>query len=529
MRYSDFKLVESRGVTARNAGEVYVSTSNPDNTLTIQQIYVVAPDLNAAPSKASISTGYIDTLKTQFTKNPDSKAAKDIIDRSTAPQLKDLSAAGIPVLSDLARQALGSRRTAGAFDSVQEMLDAVDQNIPQGAVKVEDNKPTAKSRAAIIAHTINQDNEDEWHVRYVEKIPAAGVHGLWKTFNGYQYAKAAKQENVPIKPADLIPDDNPRSMDQLITELKTNLERKLAGTEYSDLIQILSTAIDLAAQGAIEIIPNSADYANVISKYGGEFLGIIALAKGGVRKGDIEKMLNAMNMDSLVGSEVIFPPNKAQELIDSFLITPNGTQLGISTKIHEGGGAASSLSGVAKLINADIARKFPKGAKIIRLLGTAAAGSKDPTQAPNLGIVIAAKEYGLINDEDISSLANIDPGATDIEVITAPNLKRMTKSQGIDPRTINNPSYRVWYHALAAIANDLIITVNKDQEFKDAMMAALNNNNYLQMLTDVRKRGDGITIDYYGKFPLVFKGSPVLSNKVYFATGQKGRIGFKLK
>ena len=105
----------------------------------------------------------------------------------------------------------------------------------------------------------------------------------------------------------------------------------------------------------------------------------------------------------------------------------------------------------------------------------------------------------------------------------------MTKSQGVDPTTLGSPDYRVYFHALAAIANDLIIAVNKDQDFKDAMMAALNNNNYLQMLTDVRKRGDAITCDYYGKFPAVFEGSPVLYNKVYYATGQKGRIGFKLK
>jgi hypothetical protein len=532
MRYSDFKLVESRGVTARDAGEVYVNVSDPDKTLAIQQIYVISPantNISNKPNKPSLSTAYINQLKTEFEKNPDAANATVIINQATVANLKDLTSAGIPMLSDMANKALASRNVAGAFETAEDMLAAVDENIPAGATKVEDNKPSLKTRAAIIAHTINQDSEDEWHIRYVEKIPPTGVHGLWKTFNGYQYAKSAKQENVPIKPADLIQDANPRSIDQLIVELKANLERTLSGTEYSPLTEVMHTAIDLAAQGAVEPIPNSADYQKVIAKYGGEYLGIIAVAKGGVRKGDIDKMLDAMNMDSLVGSEVIFPQNKSEELIDSILITPNGTRLEVSTKMHQGGGAASSLSGVTKLINADIAKKFPKGAKIIRLLGTASASSKDPRQAPNLGIVVAAKEYGIINDEDILSLANIDPSAIDIEVIKAPNLNRMTKSQGIDPRTINNPDYRVWYHALAAIANDLIIAVNKDQEFADAMMAALNNNNYLQMLTDVRKRGDAITCDYYGKFPAVFKGKPVLYNKVYYATGQKGRIGFKLK
>lgn len=481
MRYNDFKLVESRGVTARDTGEVYVSKSDPTQTLAIQQIYVVQPTQS------------------------------------------DITPIQTPQDSEQPQP------TQGAFASYDDLVKAIDQNIPRNATRVEDNRPSSTSRAAIIAHVINQDDEDEWHIRYIKQVPPTGVHTLWKTFNGYQYAKAAKQESVPIKPADLIKDDNARSMDQLITDLKQNLEKVLAGTEHSELTEVMNSAIDLAAQGRVEPIPNGANYLNVIAKYGGEYLGIIAVAKGGMRKGDIDKMLDSMNMDTLVGSQVIFPQDKAEELIDSLLITPNGTRLGVSTKMHKGGGAASSLSGVAKQLNPDIEKKFPKGSKLIKLLGTASAFNKDPSKAASIGIVQAARDYKIINDEDIVALTQLDPSTQDIQTIKAKNLYRMTSSQGVDPKTLNSPDYRVYYHALAAIANDLINAVNKDQQFKDAMMAALNNNNYLQMLTDVRKRGDAITCDYYGKFPAVFEGSPVLYNKVYYATGQKGRIGFKLK
>lgn len=529
MRYRDFKLFESRGVTARDTGEVYVSVSDPDKTLAIQQIYVITPADDGIPGKSNVSSGYITQLQTQFQDKPNAANAKSIVSKSKIADLKALADAGIPMLSDLANKELASRNVAGGFETAEEMLAAVDQNIPAGATKVEDNKPSKKTRAAIIALCINDDDENEWHVRYVEKIPPTGVHGLWKTFNGYQYAKSAKQESVPIKPSDLILDAQPRTMDKLITDLKTNLERTLSNTEHSQLTEVMQKAISLAAQGKVEPIENGANYLSVIAKYGGEYLGIIAIAAGGMRKGDIDKMLDSMNMDSLVGSQVIFPQDKSEELIDSILITPNGTRLGVSTKMHKGGGAASSLSGVVKQLNADIERKFSKGSKLIKLLGTSGAFSKNPKNAGDIGIVQAAKDYGIINDEDIVALTNLDPGTRDVETIQSKNLYNMTKSQGVDPTTLKNPDYRVYYHALAAIANDLIVAVNKDQEFADAMMAALNNNNYLQMLTDVRKRGDAITCDYYGKFPAVFKGKPVLYNKVYYATGQKGRIGFKLK
>jgi hypothetical protein len=70
---------------------------------------------------------------------------------------------------------------------------------------------------------------------------------------------------------------------------------------------------------------------------------------------------------------------------------------------------------------------------------------------------------------------------------------------------------------------------NLDQDFSTAMLKALNNNNYLQLVTKTTVTGDKIALDYYGKFPTEFNGKPVLFNKTYFATGQKGRMGFRLQ
>jgi hypothetical protein len=75
----------------------------------------------------------------------------------------------------------------------------------------------------------------------------------------------------------------------------------------------------------------------------------------------------------------------------------------------------------------------------------------------------------------------------------------------------------------------MVMRVNKNTEFTDTMLAALNNNNYLQLLTESKQSGQGVIFNYFGKFPIVFAGKPQLENKTYFSTGQKGRIGFKLK
>jgi hypothetical protein len=86
----------------------------------------------------------------------------------------------------------------------------------------------------------------------------------------------------------------------------------------------------------------------------------------------------------------------------------------------------------------------------------------------------------------------------------------------------------VFWHALNAIVNAVIPVVNGMDEFKNAMLEILNNNEYVQLVTQAKAQGDAVSLKYYTKFPAVFKGAPQLYNKTYFATGQKGRIGFKL-
>jgi hypothetical protein len=61
------------------------------------------------------------------------------------------------------------------------------------------------------------------------------------------------------------------------------------------------------------------------------------------------------------------------------------------------------------------------------------------------------------------------------------------------------------------------------------MLATLNNNQYVQLVTQGKQTNDAVKLSYFTKFPAVFAGDSQLVNKTYFATGQKGRIGFKLK
>ena len=407
-----------------------------------------------------------------------------------------------------------------AYDDPDQMIAALNAAIPKGAAKVEDNKFTTRAKAAIIAHVKDASGNDQYWVRYIEKVPAAGVHGLWPTLKGYKYQTAkSKEEAIAIKPSDLIMDEDYRSQKELAKAVKAGVHRMVDGTPDAELSGIMDKAVDLAVAGKTEPISGGVKYAGVISKYSGEYLGPLALLSNKLNKGDISKAMAALEIKSFAGAQVMFSTAKTQELWDSMIKTSDGKTLQISTKMHEGGGAASSVGGIYKQITPEMEADHPRSVRILRAL---AEGKADT------GLLEAAVLLDVIDANTAKAVAAIPKSSRNINDVTDAKLRALIQSQGVGKDTLTRDDYRVFYHALTAIANKVTTAANADADLSTTMMLALNNNNYLQLVTKSSVSGDSLSLDYYGKFPTVFSGRPNLKNKTYFATGQKGRLGFKL-
>lgn len=445
-------IYESRGVTARQTGEKYVSDIDPTDILTIQDITVLPSD-------------------------------------------------------------------SDAFENSEAMLAAVDAATANG-IRVDDNKANSGTMAAIIATVIDTNKKTQYWVRYIKAIPPQGVHTLWQTLRGYKFGAGAEKESVAIKPADLITDANYRTTDQLANEVVAGVNSLVNGTPDAALAGVIEQAIKFARSGQVAAIANAGKYFNVLQKYGGEYLGPLAIIDGGFTNGDTQKMLQAFGLQSLKGSKVSFPQDKAMELIDSIILTPDNQEIQVSSKISTAGGAASSLSGIVKQLPKEAADRFPRGVEIMNRLGTESAVD---------GPLYVARMFQIIDDADIAALKNLDKASQNIADLGTARLQQMTQAQGVAPGTLDRSDYRVFFHVLTAVINAVMPLVNADKQFVGAMMAALNNNNYVQVVTKGKQQGDTVSLDYYTKFPAVFQGAPQLVNKSYFATGQKGRIGFKLK
>lgn len=442
------QLFESRGVTAREVGQTYISNTDPTDVLTMQQIQALPTD------------------NTQY-------------------------------------------------DSVDELTAAIESFIPAGATTVDDNNKSTSTKAAVIALLTDANGEQQYHIRYIKSIPPQGVHGLWKTINGYKFSQGAAKESVPIKPSDLIADDNFRSTDQIATEVVSG-----ATDVDAELGAIMNEAVKKARTGDTSPIKGAAKYFNVLQKYAGEYLGVLAIVDGGFKGGDTQAMLKALDISTLQGSSASFPQDTSMQLIDSVIKTADGLDIGVSSKIKTAGGAASSLSGVWKQMSDEIKTKYPQAAKFTEMLATESAVN---------GPLKVARELNIIDQADIQAMSDLDKTSQNIQDLGTARMRELTAAQGVASGTEDRPDYRVFYHALTAVTVKVIEALNNNEEFGQALKEALNNNQYVQVITAGKVQGDDATFDYFTKFPAVFEGKPTLVNKNYFATGQKGRLGFKLK
>jgi len=402
-----------------------------------------------------------------------------------------------------------------SYEDMDQMMQAVDSAIPDTNTRIDDNKPNSGTKAVILATVSDKDGKGQTHVRYIRAIPPQGVHTMWKTLNGYKFSKGAEQESIPIKPSDLVPDENYRSATELAQQIKAG------SNDLGELGEVMEMAVDQALAGTNQPIPGGDKYYNVLQKYGGEYLGPIALmSKPNSVTGDTAKMMQQFGLNNFAGSRVMFPQDTAMELIDSVIMTQDGRSIQISSKISTSGGAASSLSGVYKQMTPEIEQRFSEGTNIIKLLATESSVN---------GPLKVARMLNIIDDSDIQAMANLDKRTQNIGDLQSQRLQQMTQQQGVANGTQERPDYRVFWHTLTAVMNAVIPIVNANEQFKNAMLEVLNNNEYVQLVTKAVKQGDAVSMQYYTKFPAVFKGAPQLVNKTYFATGQKGRIGFKLK
>ncbi len=404
---------------------------------------------------------------------------------------------------------------APAFATAEELQAAIKKALPKNATIINDNKQGSDLKAAIVAKVATPSNDVEFWIRYIKAVPPTGVHQLWPTLRGFSYDNPrSASEKIKLKPSDLIKDDSPKNLQELAEEIITSIE----AMGDAELEHAMRQAVSHAVKGNDIVIKNGIKYATAISKYAGEYLGAMVLMSGKLIEGDIKKAMTALDIKTLKGSKITFPQARLQELFDSTLTTKDGKTLQISTKMHKSG-SGSSLSGVVKQLNDNIEAQYPKGSQVLRILGG---------ESSAVGVLKAAQMYKVISASDAKEVSAMDKGSKDPNIILSPKLKELLAGQKITAGANKRPGYTIRRHLMAAIANRTIQVINKDEEVLTALMLALNNNNYLQVVTKTTITGNDVYMSFYSKYPTEFTGKPQLQNAAFWSTGEQGRIAFSL-
>lgn len=232
--------------------------------------------------------------------------------------------------------------------------------------------------------------------------------------------------------------------------------------------------------------------------------------------------------------QVEYPDNIAEKLVDSYLITPNGSRVGISSKDKRGGAAASISSIIETVENKidtieervpDFKTRYSQYLEWLETIKESTGKSVAYNLAAAMGIITEevaeqALEAMKTNPADEQSLRAIDNGKFyDLTI----------GFDGYDPKT-EHPMYKLHYHAAASLARIVANKFNQDKEEVYKFFATvLESSNMIQVLTSLKAKDDQGHFDNFKViYPPVFEGDIKLEAGSYFFA-QKPPQGFTFK
>jgi len=411
----------------------------------------------------------------------------------------------------------------GAYANYDEMSLVGQDLFKQYPAITWSNSPTQASKAfAILTFNGPAPGEKTYFGRFFNEIKP-DMAGFWKNSElpgGWQLNKAVSLKGAyyKLKPADLFP---PNSTFATPADTVAAIGTR-PGTTPDQMANIdkIRPGMDQLLGGKLPTFDNVGEMVTAVRDDLGETIGPIALIQGmNMGQGAEAARKDILGPNGTYnGSEINFPAEKNNGLVDSYLFHPSGVEIGISSKGEKG--ASASVKNIADGVT--VARQ--KG--MDKLLNT----YRDQVKI--------IEEIGKLSSVDFPIVYGIRQGI--IDAATGQEIKQLIKSNGtsenpaiqdlmsdINART-DNPRYNVGYHALAALARRVAKIINQDPKFGEACLKFLNTSPIIQLhLNGSEKAGNYTVTGFTSKYPPDFKGTVGIdATKVYSATGIIGRASF---
>ena len=270
---------------------------------------------------------------------------------------------------------------------------------------------------------------------------------------------------------------------------------------------------------------------NVLNRdYFGEILQPLAL-KAGLIKGEVDKALPLIAPHSWNDCSIKWPMSKTHNLVDSYMISPDGVEVGISSK--GGPGAKASAKNLHDAVLA--AEKRPNGQDFMKTVTYAKRVVEIiATNPAKNGPLILGIELGLMDQNDAEYVLKLLKAHVDRPRNLSDNLKVMWnngKSVKGNPIDKTQSGYTAGRHLLANIAQVVCNTINSKPRFGTQALKIMNQSSMVQIYTKTGRKGNDLLLQpFHSIYPPNFTGKIVLSSdKAYNSTRTGGKLSFNFK
>ena len=385
------------------------------------------------------------------------------------------------------------------------------------------NRPTSASLAFAVAVLNNREGGVMLWGRYLQKTKH-DMLGTWSNKEvpaGWDLAtKGAKKLQAGYDPQNLIKTENVfMTTAQVIDTVGKNAPTEVAPI-FTDVLYGLATGQPRTK------FPGMADQMEALRDYFGEIMQPLAL-EGGVIKGQAEDARRILADGADWSScKMMWPMSMNAALCDSFLIAPNGQEIGISSK--GGSGAKASAKNLhdaylkaEKEGNTELIESAKYAITVVKVIAENSA--KDgPIELGKL-----LKIPG-VNDQLSAEVTNyINTGKRDFEGISQASANLLSGFK------VNNDvkGFNTGYAIMAAVAKTVAKEINKNPEFTKGALALLNQSSIIQVYTSMVKQGeDAVLKDFRAVYPPNFEGQILVDGgKNYYSSRIQGKLAFGFK
>jgi len=405
------------------------------------------------------------------------------------------------------------------FEDQEQVALAIKEFEDNNKCKIEwVNQPTGAYAFAVAI--LNDGDSLIYWGRYLRQTKA-NMLGVWDNKQipqGWSLATTgAKKLQAGYDPQHLIKTENKfMSTRQVVNTVKSNAPDEVKNIFSQNLTKLASGRGDIT-------FPGMADQMEAVRDYFGEIMQPLALA-GGVIKGQAEDARKLLaDGANWKNCKMMWPMSMNAALCDSFLIAPNGQEIGISSK--GGAGAKASAKNIYDAYkkaeqegNTDLIANAKFTIDVVRLIAENTA-KEGPFQ------IAEFLSMNNITEEVSNEVAEyVQQGKTDFNGISKASADLLANFR------VNNDvkGFNTGYAIMAAVAKTVAKEINKNPEFTRGALALLNQSAVIQVYTKMSKKGDDAVLsDFRAVYPPNFDGQiKVDGGKSYYSSRIQGKLAF---